>query len=71
MSPFMKKTLGADARDMPGIPILARSLYRELKSNGCHPEQVLAICTEMIDQVTCELDAVDVANTDGKAASAA
>ena len=37
------------------MEMLARSLYRELRANGCQTDQVLAICTQIIDEVTSEL----------------
>ncbi|MEW5848885.1 MAG: hypothetical protein AB2A00_08720 [Myxococcota bacterium] len=56
----MKKALGTTS-NRQGTEILARTLYKELRSNGCDPNEVLAICTEMIDEVTTELANPDVA----------
>lgn len=55
MSPLLKKALGPEPLNRPGTEILARSLYRELRANGCATEEVLAICTQIIEEVTSEL----------------
>jgi len=38
-----------------GARILARSFYRELRSNGYTPAELVAVSTELIELVTLEL----------------
>ena len=38
-----------------GARILARSFYRELRSNGYSPAELVAVSTELIELVTLEL----------------
>ena len=40
-----------------GARILARSFYRELRSSGYTPKQLLSISTELIDLITQDLQA--------------
>jgi hypothetical protein len=40
-----------------GARILARSFYRELRSSGYSPKQLLSISTELIDLITQDLQA--------------
>ena len=40
-----------------GARILARSFYRELRSSGYTPKQLLALSTELIDLITQDLQA--------------
>ena len=54
-----------------GMKVIARSLYKELRANGCGADEVLAICTEMLDEVTSELKASDVMDAAGETADAA
>ncbi len=55
MEPMIKNALGNGLPPAQQMETLARSLYRELRANGCQTEQVLAICTQIIDEVTSEL----------------
>lgn len=55
MSPIIRNALGPDHHNRQGTQILARTLYKELRANGCDPDQILAICTQMLDEVTTEL----------------
>jgi len=71
MSPLLKKALGPEPLNRPGTDILARSLYRELRANGCATEEVLAICTQIISEVTSELRETDLAAPATGASSAA
>ena len=41
--------------DAKGTRILAKSLYRELRENGYSQNQILALASELIDLVTCDL----------------
>src|SRR5437016_1486982 len=47
MSPFLKRALGPQHNNQ-GTQILARTLYKELRANGCDTGEVLAICTQII-----------------------
>ena len=38
-----------------GIKILAKSLYRDLRSNGYDERQILSLSTELIDLLTSEI----------------
>ena len=38
--------------DNKGTKILAKSLFKELRSNGYSPNQILSLSTELIDLVT-------------------
>ena len=40
-----------------GASILARSIFKELKGNGYSRDQILAVATEIIGQVTEDLPA--------------
>lgn len=40
-----------------GARILARSFYKELRSSGYTPKQLLALSTELIDLITRDLQA--------------
>jgi hypothetical protein len=55
MQPLIKNALGSGIASAQQVEILARSLYRELRTNGCGTNEVLAICTQIIDEVTSEL----------------
>ncbi len=55
MQPLIKNALGNGTPSSQQMEMLARSLYRELRANGCQTDQVLAICTQIIDEVTSEL----------------
>ena len=48
-----EKTLPGTAPS--GARILARSFYRELRSNGYTPAELVAVSTELIELVTVEL----------------
>jgi hypothetical protein len=48
-----EKTLPGTASS--GTRILARSFYRELRSNGYTPAELVAVSTELIELVTLEL----------------
>jgi hypothetical protein len=39
-----------------GARILARSFYKELRSSGYTPKQLLAVSTELIDLITQDLE---------------
>jgi len=39
-----------------GARILARSFYKELRSSGYTPKQLLALSTELIDLITQDLN---------------
>ena len=54
MQPLIKNAL-VSGTSTQQVELLARSLYRELRSNGCGTDEVLAICTQIIDEVTSEL----------------
>ena len=41
--------------DNKGTKILAKSLFKELRSNGYAPNQILSLSTELIDLVTQHL----------------
>ncbi len=43
--------------DVKGTQILAKSLFKELRSSGYTPNQILSLSTELIDLVTQELKA--------------
>jgi hypothetical protein len=47
----------ADIDRAAGARILARSFYRELRSSGYSPKQLLSISTELIDLITRDLQA--------------
>ena len=40
-----------------GVPILAKSLFRELTANGYEPQQIVSLAAELIGEVTAELAA--------------
>ena len=44
MSPFLKRALGPQHNNQ-GTQILARTLYKELRANGCDTGEVLARAT--------------------------
>ena len=68
MQPLIKNALGSGIASAQQVEILARSLYRELRSNGCGTEEVLAICTQIIDEVTSDLKTAVSADTSANAA---
>jgi len=37
------------------LKILAKSIFRELKSNGYEPREIVALSTELLDLVTNEI----------------
>jgi hypothetical protein len=43
-----------------GVRILARSFYKELRSNGYTPKHLLALSTELIELITLDLHKADV-----------
>jgi len=49
----------SETLDPPGVSsatrILARSFYRELRSHGYTPSELVAVSTELIELVTLEL----------------
>ena len=65
----MKSALGSRKPQVVGNKILARSLYRELRANGCDSDQVLGICSEIIEQVTRDLEAQPSATEDAQSAA--
>ena len=44
--------------DVRGTQILAKTLFKELRSSGYTPNQILGLSTELIDLVTKDLKAV-------------
>lgn len=40
-----------------GVPILAKSLFRELTANGYEPQEIVSLAAELIGEVTAELSA--------------
>lgn len=46
------------------VKILAKSLFRELKSNGFDPSQIVALSTELLGLVTTEIRPSSVADGD-------
>jgi hypothetical protein len=55
MSPVIAKALGTENQHRNTATNLARTLYKELRANGCGTDEILAICTQMLDEVTSEL----------------
>jgi hypothetical protein len=53
----MSKTEGSTARNARAAHILAHSLFRDMRENGYECGQILALATELIDQVTKEMRA--------------
>jgi hypothetical protein len=45
----------AGAKDARAAHILARSFFRDMRNNGYSCKQILALATELIDQVTREM----------------
>jgi hypothetical protein len=43
-----------------GVRILARSFYKELRSNGYTPKHLLALSTELIELITLDLQKVEI-----------
>ena len=41
--------------DAKGTRILARTFFNQLRSSGYTPTQVIAVATELIELVTCDL----------------
>ena len=37
------------------IQILSKSIYKELRENGCEPKQIVALATEIISLVTTDI----------------
>ena len=37
------------------LKILSKSIYKELRQNGYEPKQIVALATELISQVTCDI----------------
>jgi hypothetical protein len=37
------------------LRILSKSLYRDLRQNGYEPKQIVALASELIDQVTTDI----------------
>jgi hypothetical protein len=52
------------ARDARALTILAKTIYRELRSNGFEARDVISLAGELLGQVTGE-----VSNTEGEPAS--
>ena len=50
--------------DTKGTKILAKSLYKELRTSGYTPHQILGLSTELIDLVTRDLRAQGEARAD-------
>ena len=53
--------------DAKATRILARTFFNQLRSSGYTPTQVIAVATELIELVTCDLrdaDKVPVETTD-------
>jgi hypothetical protein len=44
-----------DARDPRALAILAKTIYRELRSNGFEERDVIALAGELLGQVTTEV----------------
>ncbi len=40
-----------------GVPILAKSLFRELTANGYEPQEIVSLAAELIGEVTAGLTA--------------
>lgn len=43
-----------------GVRILARSFYKELRSSGYSPKQLLALSTVLIELITLDLQGADI-----------
>jgi hypothetical protein len=38
------------------VKILSKSIYREMRRNGCEPKEIVALATELISLVTTEIN---------------
>lgn len=47
----------ATLRDARAVPILAKTIYRELKQSGLSEEEVMGVAGELLAQVTSDLRA--------------
>jgi len=45
------------ATSQKAVRILSKSIYRELKQNGYEPSQIVALATELLGQVTSDINA--------------
>ncbi|MBI5498116.1 MAG: hypothetical protein HY904_24145 [Deltaproteobacteria bacterium] len=66
MSPSLKHAVSNG--NLMGKAELARVMYQELRASGCGTEDVLAICTQIIDEITSELSADAVRDAEATAA---
>jgi hypothetical protein len=57
--------------DAKGTKILAKSLFKELRSSGYNANQILGLSTELIDLVTRDLRAQGEARPAGESSSEA
>jgi hypothetical protein len=46
---------GILSTDAKGTKILARTFFNQLRSSGYTPHQIIAVATELIELVTCDL----------------
>jgi hypothetical protein len=53
-SPVAPKTSPVPNREK-ALKILSKSIYKELRQNGYEPKQIVALATELISQVTCDI----------------
>ena len=53
--------------DTKGAKILAKSLFKELRGNGCSANQILDLSTELVDLVTQDLRDAKLAAASGEA----
>lgn len=37
------------------LKIISKSIYRELRQNGYEPKQIVALATELVSLVTCDI----------------
>ncbi len=53
------RTVAANRRnaEAEAARVLGRSFYRELRSNGYTPKELLVVCTELIDLITKDVPA--------------
>lgn len=57
--------------DAKGTKILARTFFNQLRGNGYTPTQIIAVASELIDLVTCDIRDADKAQAAVSAAPAA
>ena len=70
----MSKTALAEIQrptDSRAARILARSLFRDMRANGYFNQQILALATELIDQVTRDMRGEADEPVDGRTAGTA